>query len=178
MRILNLYETLYPEYFGGVEHRNSEVASALRRRGHEVTLAGFGGESSVREEDRERICLGAIRHLYGESGRRSTLQAVRFALHVARLDLAPYDVVETANFPYIHLPLLAARCALLGKPLLVMWYEFWGDYWPSYVPPARAPVYRAIERSCARLGTRVCALSELARHRLAVVRDPAGSERS
>ncbi|HSG38658.1 MAG TPA: hypothetical protein VLE27_03375, partial [Thermoanaerobaculia bacterium] len=41
MKILIVYETVYPDFIGGVEHRNYELAAALCRRGHEVTLTGF-----------------------------------------------------------------------------------------------------------------------------------------
>jgi hypothetical protein len=40
-RILILYETIYPDFIGGLEVRNFELAGALARRGHDVTLAGF-----------------------------------------------------------------------------------------------------------------------------------------
>ena len=41
MKILLLYPTVFPDFIGGVEHRNHELGAALARRGHEVTLAGF-----------------------------------------------------------------------------------------------------------------------------------------
>jgi glycosyltransferase involved in cell wall biosynthesis len=111
--------------------------------------------------------MGRLGDIYNTKGRRSTRQALRFAALVPRLDLRPYDVVETANIPYIHLVPLAARCALAQKPLLVTWYEYWGPYWKRYLSPLRAPAYRVVEWLVAQLGTSVTATSELTRERLA-----------
>jgi glycosyltransferase involved in cell wall biosynthesis len=78
-----------------------------------------------------------------------------------------FDVVETANMPYIHILPLAVKCALARKPLLVTWYEYWGDYWKGYVGRWKAPVYKTIEWLMGQLGTAVTATSELTRERLA-----------
>lgn len=171
MKLLFLYETVYPDFIGGIELRNHEVAAALCRRGHEVTLAGLCGNLSSDRPNLRILSLGNRGGLYNESGKRSTRQAVRFAAKVARsLDVRPYDVIETANMPYIHLLPLAARCAAAGRPLLVTWYEYWGAYWPGYVGRLRAPAYHAVELITAQLGDAAAAISELTRGRLQAVR--------
>lgn len=172
MNLLFLYETIYPDFIGGIELRNHEVAAALCRRGHQVTLAGLcNGVLTGAPPDLRILSLGTRGGLYNEAGRRSTRQAVRFAARVARsLDVRPYDVVETANMPYIHLLPLAARCAAAHRPLLVTWYEYWGAYWPGYVGRLRAPAYHAVERLTAQLGDAVMATSELTRARLQAAR--------
>ena len=78
-----------------------------------------------------------------------------------------FDVVETANMPYIHIFPLAMKCALAGKPLLVTWYEYWGDYWQGYVGRLKAPLYKAIEWCTGQVGTAVNATSRLTQERLA-----------
>lgn len=170
MKILILYETVYPDFIGGVEHRNYELAAALGRRGHEVTLAGFckplpGIPPRVRVQS-----LGELGRLYNEVGQRSTRKAIRFALTVPRVDVSEYDVVETANMPYIHIFPLAVKCFVAGKPLLVTWYEYWGDYWKGYVGRLKAPLYKAIEWLTGQLGTAVTATSRLTQERLAAQR--------
>lgn len=169
MKILLVYETVYPDFIGGVESRNYELATALRRRGHEVTLAGFrkpqAGAAQPTEEGVRS--LGELHGLYNAAGRRSTRQAIRFAFTVPRLDVRGYDVVETANMPYVHIFPLALKCALAGKPLLVTWYEYWGDYWKGYVGRLKAPVYKAIEWLTGQAGTAVTATSRLTQERLA-----------
>jgi glycosyltransferase involved in cell wall biosynthesis len=171
MKLLIFYETVYPDFIGGVELRNYEVAAALCRRGHEVTLAGFcRGSLTTDLANLRMLPLGALDSLYNSAGKRSTRQALRCAATAARLDLAAYDLVETPNMPYIHLVPLAMKCAAAGKPLLVAWYEYWGPYWRDYVGTLKAPVYRAIEWLTAQLGTEVNATSELTRARVAAAR--------
>lgn len=167
MRILFVYPTIYPDFIGGVEHRNYELAAALARRGHKVTLAGLCNRPLADSPQLAVVAMGTLGDLYNTKGRRSTRQALRFARLVPRLDLRPYDVVETANIPYIHLVPLAVKCALAGKPLLVTWYEYWGPYWKRYLGSLKAPAYRMVEWLTAQLGTSVTATSQLTRERLA-----------
>jgi glycosyltransferase involved in cell wall biosynthesis len=172
MHLLLLYEAVYPDHIGGVETRNFELGRALAQKGHAVTLAGFCAPLPGEPPHLRVLPLGPPPRLYNEAGRRSTRQALRFARTVAsdRLDLRPYDVVETANMPYVHLLPLALRCRRLGKPLLVSWYEYWGRYWRGYVGRAKAPAYRLVEWWTAQLGTAVVASSQLTRDRLLVRR--------
>src|SRR4051794_26262689 len=151
---------------GGVESRNYELAAALRKRGHEVTLAGFRKPPAPADGPGVRS-LGELAGLYNAAGRRSTRGAIRFALTVPRIDVRGFDVVETANMPYVHIFPLALKCALAGKPLLVTWYEYWGDYWQGYVGRLKAPVYKAIEWCTGQVGTAVTATSRLTQERLA-----------
>ncbi|HET9765933.1 MAG TPA: glycosyltransferase family 4 protein [Thermoanaerobaculia bacterium] len=175
LRILLLYEAVYPDNIGGVETRNWELGRALGRRGHEVTLAGFCAPLPGEPPNVRVLPLGPSPRLYNAGGRRSTRAALRFAAAVARLDVGPYDVVETANMPYVHLLPLAVRCRLAGKPLLVSWYEYWAGYWRGYVGAAKAPVYRAIEWLTAQLGRAATASSRLTLERLAPRRHRRGT---
>jgi glycosyltransferase involved in cell wall biosynthesis len=176
LKVLILYETVYPDFIGGVEHRNYELAAALCRRGHEVTLAGFCKPLPGIPPRLQVRSLGELGALYNASGRRSTRKAIRFAFSVPRVDVRGFDVVETANMPYIHIFPLAVKCALAGKPLLVTWYEYWGDYWKGYVGRLRAPVYKAIEWCTGQIGTAVTATSRLTQERLARKRRRGGVE--
>ncbi len=177
MKILLLYEAVYPDFLGGVESRNHELAIALARRGHEVTMAGFRKARPSPDPPGVRVLsLGERESLTNAAGQRSTRLAIRFALTLPRLDVSGYDVVETANMPYIHIFPLALKCALAGKPLLVTWYEYWGDYWKGYVGRLKAPVYQAIEWLTGQLGTAVTATSRLTQERLASRRAKSGAE--
>jgi glycosyltransferase involved in cell wall biosynthesis len=167
LKILLLYETVYPDFLGGVESRNHELAIALARRGHEVTMAGFRKAKPLPDPPGVRVLsLGELDVLTNAAGRRSTRQAIRFALKIPSLDISGYDVIETANMPYIHIFPLALKCALAGKPLMVTWYEYWGNYWQGYVGRLKAPVYKAIEWLTGQLGTTVTATSRLTQERL------------
>jgi glycosyltransferase involved in cell wall biosynthesis len=165
LSILLFYDCVYPDSVGGVEHRNYELARALAARGHRVTLAGFCAERSMPFERVEILPVGRPGRLYNAGGKRSSAEALRLALGAARIDLAPFDVIESANIPYAHLPVLAARCRLRQKPFVVTWHEYWGRYWASYVG-WKWPLYAAIERVTAPLGTEVCAVSRLTANRV------------
>jgi len=176
LKVLILYETVYPDFIGGVEHRNYELAAALCRRGHEVTLAGFCRPLPGIPPRLKVQSLGELGALYNAAGRRSTRKAIRFAFTVPRVDVRGFDVVETANMPYVHILPLALKCALARRPLLVTWYEYWGDYWKGYVGRIKAPAYKAVEWLTGQLGTAVTATSELTRERLARNRRRGGVE--
>lgn len=166
LSILLLYDCIYPGSVGGVEHRNFELARALAARGHKVTLAGFADAKDTPAPGVEILPLGPRGRLYAASGKRSTGEALRFAAKVARMDLAPYDLIETANIPYVHLFPLALRCRRAKKPLVVTWYEYWGTYWREYLGPIRWLPYAAIERLAVPLGTAAIADSRLAADRV------------
>jgi glycosyltransferase involved in cell wall biosynthesis len=165
LSILLFYDCIYPESVGGVEHRNHELAKALAARGHRVTLAGFAAAPSSPCAGVDILPVGRPGRLYSAAGKRSTSEAARLAAAAARIDLRPFDVVEAANIPYAHLPLLAARCRLRRKPFVVTWHEYWGRYWQQYLG-AKWPVYAAIERLTVPLGTRALAVSHLTASRV------------
>lgn len=165
LSVLLFYDCVYPESVGGVEHRNHELARALAARGHRVTVAGFCSGPSRPSEGVEVLPVGPPGRLYGETGKRSTREALRLARAAARLDLSPYDVVEAANIPYAHLPVLALRCRRLRRPLVVTWHEHWGRYWARYLG-WKWPAYAAVERLTVPLGTRAVAVSRLTASRV------------
>ena len=166
LNLLLVYDCIYPESLGGVEHRNHELAKALGARGHRVTLAGFTAEPRRIGPTAEILSIGEPGRLYTESGRRSVREALRLARALSVLDLRDFDVVETANIPYVHIFPLALRCRRLGKPLLVTWYEYWGVYWRSYLGPARWLLFAAVEWLAAQLGTATLAVSRITADRL------------
>jgi glycosyltransferase involved in cell wall biosynthesis len=174
MRVLLVNDRLYPDFIGGVEKRNYDLAMALAARGHEVTLAGFGRGPSALPGGVRVHSFGPLGRLYSHEGKRSRLQAFRYARRAFGLDVESFDVVETSNIPYIHVPALSLRCAIARRPLLVTWYEFWGPYWRRYMSPWSAPLYRLGEWLTAQLGSAVDATSTLTAERLSSRRLRAG----
>jgi len=170
LEILTLYDCIAPESVGGVEQRNLELARALARRGHRVTLAGWASAPSEPEPGVRVLPLGAPGDLYTGGGKRRTGAAIRFALDVARADLSGYDLIETANIPYLHLFALAPRCAAAGIPLCVTWHEYWGRYWREYLATPLWRAYALLELLTARLGAGAIAVSRLTAERLAAHR--------
>ena len=165
LSLLLFYDCLYPQSVGGVEHRNFEMARALAARGHRVTLAGFGSTRCQPFPGVEVLPVGSAGRLYNAAGKRKTGEALRLAWAAARIDLAPYDLIESANIPYVHLPVLAFRCRRLRKPLVVTWHEYWGRYWAQYLGWTW-PLYAGVERLTVSLGTQAIAASRLTGDRL------------
>ena len=165
LNILLLYDCIYPESLGGVEHRNYHLARSLAQRGHRVTLAGWCKETHQPFPGVKAVPMQFPTPLYNEAGKRSALTSLRFAAAAASLDIEEFDIVETASIPYVHLVPLAIRCQLAGKPLVVTWIEYWGRYWREYTGRFSAPLYMAVEWLSAQLGV-VNAISRLTAQRL------------
>ncbi|MGF1478908.1 MAG: glycosyltransferase family 4 protein [Cyanophyceae cyanobacterium] len=163
LQILLLYDCIYPESLGGVEHRNYHLARSLARRGHRVTLAGWCRPTSPLPGV-QVLPMRFPTPLYNRAGKRSALTSLKFAAAAASLKLAEYDVIETASIPYVHLLPLALRCYLAKKPLIVTWIEYWGSYWRDY-KGLTAPLFMGVEWGCAQLGT-VNAISHLTAQRV------------
>lgn len=175
LRWLFFYDCIYPESVGGVEHRNHELARELGRLGHEVVLSGWAnGPGAPHPNVRVRPVAKASRR-YLARGRRSGIDALTLASQVRRIPLDGIDIVETANIPYLHLPLLARRCRRRRIPLLVTWHEHWGRYWRTHRPPGPfSPgmwrFYARCEHWSARFGAQAAAVSRLTADRVSKVR--------
>jgi hypothetical protein len=169
--ILLIYDCMYPVSLGGVEYRNYCLARALAERGHRVSLAGWGDVPPASLPP--GVTLVRLPHavrLHDRDGKRGIVPTLRFTAAMLWLDLSPYDIVETANIPYLHVFPLAVRCWLARKPLVVSWYEFFGPYWRRYKGGLTAPLFRGIEWLVAQLGDRVNASCEQTRLKLAAAR--------
>jgi glycosyltransferase involved in cell wall biosynthesis len=154
-KILLIYDCLYPASLGGIEHRNFCLAEALATRGHQVTLAGWGEPPSPPLHPNIHVInLPFRRELHNKHGKRILPPTILFALAMLRLDLWRFDIIETANIPYLHILPLALRCALIGKPLIVTWYEFFGRYWYDYSRPLPARLFSAMEKMVLAVGKR------------------------
>ena len=166
LKILIVYDCIYPESLGGVEHRNYHLARALAERGHLVTLAGWSKEAQQLVPGVQVLPLPFQQSLYNDAGKRSALVSLKFAAAVMSLKLDQFDVIEAASIPYIHLFPLAFSCAIARKPLVVTWIEYWGHYWREYTGLINSVVFRGIEYFCAQLGKEVNAISQLTAERL------------
>ena len=175
LRWLFFYDCIYPESLGGVEHRNYELARELGRLGHEVVLSGWAREPATPSPNVRIEPVARASRRYLARGRRTGIEAVQLASQVRRIPLDGIDIVETANIPYLHLPLLARRCRRRRIPLLVTWHEHWGRYWREHRPPGRLDpgmwrFYALCERLSLRYGTQAVAVSQLTAGRVAEVR--------
>lgn len=148
--ILLIYDCLYPESLGGVERRNLDLARSIAAFGNRVALAAPVTEPEQIPSGVTVIPLPDRGGLYSKGGKRRVSTGLRYSRSIADLDISPFDVIETANVPFLHLPALQRRCRRAGKFLVVSWYECWRGYWRKYLGPIRGLAAAAIERWTAR----------------------------
>ena len=167
MRLLLLYDLLAPESVGGVELRNAALGRALASRGHDVSLAAPTDQGDGPTSSGYRIQPLGPRWRHG--GRRAPADVRRFMRRLHLIAPRSYDLVETANIPYAHLPTVARACRRAGRPLLVTWHEIWGGAWSDYargVLWTAWPLLALVERWLVRCGTAVITPSALTARRL------------
>ena len=168
LRILFVYDCLYPHTIGGFERFYRDLAQRIARR-HEVTYLTRTQWAADQQPDGpagvKLIALDSGRDLYTTSGRRRILPPLRFGagvlFHLLR-NRHRYDIVHTCSFPYF--PLISASIARAtgGPPIVTDWIEVWSrDYWRRYLGPIGGPIGDAVQRLCIRLTANAFTLSEL-----------------
>ena len=181
MRILIVYDCLFPHTIGGAERWYRNLAERLAADDHDVTYL------TLRQWERgERPDVKGVRvvtagpwlALYTAAGRRKIAPPLVFGAgvlwHLLRHGRS-YDVVHTASFPYFSL--LAAGLLRRAKRyrLVVDWHELWSrEYWLEYLGPAGGRVGLAVQRAGLRLRQRAFCFAEVTARRLrdAGVRGP------
>ena len=173
MRILLVYDCLYPHTIGGFERFYRDLATRLARM-HEVTyLTRVQWDRTAAPDLPEGVKLLALncgRHLYTAAGRRRILPPVLFGLgvlgHLVR-HRADYDIIQTCSFPYFPMLSCAAVRAIGGPPVVTDWIEVWSDqYWQRYLGPLGGRMGAWVQRLCIRLTSNAFTLSELSANAL------------
>jgi glycosyltransferase involved in cell wall biosynthesis len=172
VRILIVYDCLFPYTIGGGERWYRNLAERLHADGHEVTYL------TLRQWDR-----GARPDLPGVAVR---VAGPRMALYTGgRRRIAPplvfgagvlwhllwhgrrYDVVHTASFPFFSLLAAAGVRPLRRYGLVVDWFELWSAaYWRDYLGRAGGRVGLAVQRLCLRVPQRAFTLAQVTAARL------------
>ena len=142
MRILIVYDCLFPHTIGGAERWYRNLAERLADEGHDVTYLTLRqwprGERPDVRGVRVRVA-GPRLALYTADGRRRIAPPLVFGAgvlwHLLRHGRG-YDVVHTASFPYFSL-LAAGLLRRAGHYRLVVdWHELWSrEYWREYLGP-------------------------------------------
>ena len=173
MRVLLLYDCLFPYTVGGAERWYRNLAERLAADGHEVTyltLRQWGRDEQAQVEGVRVLSCGPRMGLYTEGGRRRTLPPLVYGLgvflHLLRNGRS-YEVVHTASFPYFSL-LAAGVLRPLGRYRLVVdWHEVWSRaYWREYLGRLGGAVGYAVQLACARLPQQAFCFSRLHARRL------------
>ncbi len=172
MRILIVYDCLFPHTIGGAERWYRNLAERLAADGHDVTYATL--RQWARDERPSvkgvRVVVAGPRMALYAGARRRILPPVVFGAgmlwHLARHGRR-YDVVHTASFPYFSL--LAA--GLLRRPagyrLVVDYHELWSrEYWREYLGPAGGRIGWLVQLAGVRLRQTAFCFAQLTRRRL------------
>jgi glycosyltransferase involved in cell wall biosynthesis len=173
VRILLVYDCLFPCTVGGAERWYRNLAERLAADGHEVTyltLRQWGRNDPPQVEGVRVVGFGPRMGLYTEGGRRRTLPPLVFGLgvllHLLRRGRS-YEVVHTASFPYFSLLAAGAVRPLLGFRLVVDWHEVWSrSYWREYLGHLGGAVGYAVQLACVHLPQRAFCFSRLHARRL------------
>ena len=135
MKIVYIYDAVYPWVKGGAEKRIYEISKRLVQRGHEVHWLGlkwWEGENDILKDGIHLHGIGKWDSLY-INGRRSIKEGLYFGLKTLTGLRGSFDIIDCQEFPYF--PCFFAKIYSLFKKssLIITWYEIWGDYWFEYL---------------------------------------------
>jgi len=172
VRILIVYDCLFPHTVGGAERWYRNLAERLAAEGHDVTYL------TLRQWDHgERPDVAGVRvHTAGprlelySGGRRAIAPPLIFGAgvlaHLLRHGRS-YDVVHTASFPYFSLLAAGLLRRAQGYRLVVDWHELWSrEYWREYLGPLGGRIGWGVQRAGLRLRQRAFCFAELTAGRL------------
>ena len=168
MRIVYVYDALYPYVTGGAERRYYELGRRLARRGHDVQFLSWQyapGAAGGAHAGMTLHAAGPAPALHDRDGRRTFREALSFALRcvptLARLDA---DVIDCSSIPY--LPAFASAALRRRRTrLVVTWHEYMGARWRDYLKHGSSVAAR-VERAAAAVGDERVAVSSFTAQRL------------
>jgi glycosyltransferase involved in cell wall biosynthesis/putative flippase GtrA len=168
-RIAIVIDAVMPWHKGGRETFIDQLCRRLAKPDQEVHIYTMNWWRGPSVTVRDGIYFHAIcKHLpLYRNGRRSTRQAVWFALSIFKLLFEPFDVLHVDHIPYF--PLFSARivASLKRRRLTASWYEFWGsDYWRDYFGGIGGRVGDIVERASIRLPNAIASCSDHTTQRL------------
>ena len=172
MRILIVYDCLFPYTIGGGERWYRNLAERLVADGHDVTyltLRQWDRGARPRLPGVDVRTAGPRMQLY-TGGRRRIGPPLVFGAgvlwHLLRHGRR-YDVVHTASFPFFSLLAAALVRPVRRYGLVVDWFELWSRaYWRDYLGAAGGRVGWAIQKLCLRVPQRAFTLAQSTAARL------------
>jgi glycosyltransferase involved in cell wall biosynthesis len=172
MRILIVYDCLFPHTVGGAERWYRNLAERLAADGHHVTYATLRqwprGERPAVEGVRV-VVAGPRMALYAGARRRIAPPIVFGAgmlWHLLRHGRR-YDVVHTASFPYFSLLAAGLLRRVHGYRLVVDYHELWSrEYWREYLGPVGGRLGWLVQLGGVRLRQAAFCFAQLTARRL------------
>jgi glycosyltransferase involved in cell wall biosynthesis len=172
MRILIVYDCLFPYTIGGGERWYRNLAERLHADGHEVTYLTLRQWDRGTRPDLPGVAVriaGPRMALYA-GGRRRIGPPLVFGggvlWHLLRHGRR-YDVVHTASFPFFSLLAAALVRPLHRYGLVVDWFELWSRaYWRNYLGAAGGRIGWLVQKLCLRVPQRAFTLARVTAQRL------------
>jgi len=172
MRILIVYDCLFPYTIGGGERWYRNLAERLVADGHDVTYLTLRQWDRGSRPDLPGVAVrvaGPRMALYAD-GRRRIAPPLVFGAgvlwHLLRHGRR-YDIVHTASFPFFSLLAAALVRPLRRYGLVVDWFELWSRaYWRDYLGSASGRVGWAVQKLCLRVPQHAFTLARATAERL------------
>ncbi len=160
MKIAYVTDVIYPFVKGGAEKRIYEVSKRLvpQNEVHIFGIKWWKGPDNIVVDGVNVHGICKPRELYS-GGRRSSREALQFAVSLAPLLKYDFDIIDCNEFPYLHCFPARLIAQAKGASLIITWHEFWGDYWYKYLGRTGL-IGKVIEKSTMRLADTIIAVSK------------------
>jgi glycosyltransferase involved in cell wall biosynthesis len=166
-------DAIHPYHRGGKEMRYHELSRHLAGYADVdiYTMNWWGGPRVWSNDAVTFHAISPLRPMYNKD-RRSTSQALHFALACVRMIRYRFDVIEADHMPYFQIFVLRMIASLRRKRLVVTWHEVWGkDYWREYLGRVGMLAW-LIEWLAMRMPDRIIAASPQTAERLRMILGP------
>ena len=164
--IVIVSDAISPWHIGGKEERLRQLAVDFNHEELELsfaTMKWWEGDAPA-----HHIALCKKYPLYTETGKRSTSQAIKFALSCLKLIRVKADLIEVDQIPFLQIFPVWLVTRIRRIPMTVTWHEVWGkEYWQEYSLRI-AFVAALIERIAMKLPNQIIAVSNMTADRLKV----------
>lgn len=163
MKVALVSDAIAPWHVGGKEYRYRELLTHMPKDADITVYTMRWWEESA---PAGHEALMKKRPMYRPDGRRSSWQALLFALSCLRLLNKRMDVIEADHMPGPQLIVLKFVAIFKKVPLVVSWHEHWGKQgWQEYLP-GKWWLGAVVEWLGARCADIVVAVMETTRQRL------------
>ena len=133
MKIAIVFESVFPEYKGGIERWYMKLSRGLTEKGHSVVYLNASGINEFRDGI-EFICLTKNPWAYKKGGIRSKRQAISYSSAVFNwLNKNKIDVVYCSSVPVLSIFGVFLSGIFKNRKNIYEWFEIWPlRYWIRY----------------------------------------------
>lgn len=171
MKILIICDRNYPYFKGGAEKRSWDISKILTKNNYQIKY--ISGKWPAMKENKEKIEGIEIKGIYKvknfyKNGKKSIYESIIFSLKLLPNILKEdFDLIDTDQFPVMHIIPLKIISLIKRKPLIVTWHEVWGKkYWQTYLGKLGGTVGYLIEKISSKLPDKIISVSNLTTERL------------